>query len=71
MQARTPARRRLGDAAESDPATVEKLPAGAIGLVQASQELYARVRRLDEGNGQAEPQSSPALSLLNRLERSF
>ena len=70
LQARTPAR-RLGDAAESDPAAVEKLPPGAIGLVHASQELYARVRRLDEGSGQAEPQSSPALSLLNRLERSF
>jgi regulator of CtrA degradation len=69
-QARTPTR-RLGEAADSDPATIEKLPPGAIGLVNASQELYARVRRLDEGSGQAEPQSSPALSLLSRLERSF
>ena len=69
-QARTPAR-RLGEAADSDPAVIEKLPAGAASLVYASQELYARVRRLDEGSGQAEPQSSPALSLLNRLERSF
>jgi regulator of CtrA degradation len=50
---------------------VAKLPAGAAGLVQASQELYARVRRLDEGSSHAEPQSSPARSLLNRLERSF
>ncbi len=69
-QAHAPAR-RLGDAAESDPALLDKLPASAVNLVNASRELYARVRRLDEGSGQAEPQSSPALSLLNRLERSF
>lgn len=69
-QARAHAR-RLGEAAESEGSVVEKLPAGAASLVQASQELYARVRRLDEGAGQAEPQSSPAISLLNRLERAF
>ena len=69
-QARTQAR-RLGDAAESDPAVIEKLPAVAAGLVQASQELYARVRRLVEGSGKAEPQASPARTLLSRLERSF
>jgi regulator of CtrA degradation len=69
-QARVPAR-RLGDAAESDPTALDRLPAGALGLVRASQELYARVRRLDEGSGHAEPQSSPALSLLSRLERSL
>ena len=69
-QARAQAR-RLGDAAESDPAAIQKLPAGAAHLVQASQELYARVRRLDEGSGQADPQSSPARTLLSRLERSF
>jgi len=69
-QARTQAR-RLGEAAESDPSAIERLPAGAVHLVQASQELYARVRRLDEGSGQADPQSSPARTLLSRLERSF
>ena len=69
-QARTPSR-RLGEAAESDPGAIEKLPERAAGLVQASQELYARVRRLDEGSAHLEPQSSPARSLLNRLERSF
>jgi regulator of CtrA degradation len=69
-QARTQAR-RLGEAAESDPSAIEKLPTGAASLVQASQELYARVRRLDEGSGQVEPQTSPARTLLSRLERSF
>jgi len=69
-QARNPAR-RLGDASDSDPSQVANLPTGALALVRASQELYARVRRLDEGSGQAEPQSSPALNLLSRLERSL
>jgi regulator of CtrA degradation len=69
-QARTPSR-RLGDAAESDPAVIEALPAGALALVRASQELYARVRRLSDGNSQGELQSSPALNLLSRLERSL
>ena len=64
-------KRRLGEAAESDPAALEKLPEGAATLVRASQELYARVRRLDEGSGHADPQASPARTLLNRLERSF
>ena len=69
-QARSQAR-RLGEASDSDPAVLEKLPAGAAHLVQASQELYARVRRLDEGSGQSDRQASPARTLLNRLERSF
>ncbi len=69
-QARSQAR-RLGEAAESDPSVLERLPAGAANLVQASQELYARVRRLDEGAGQADPRTSPARTLLSRLERSF
>jgi regulator of CtrA degradation len=69
-QARTPSR-RLGEAAESDLTAVTALPTGALALVRASQELYARVRRLADGSSQAEPQSSPALSLLSRLERSL
>ncbi len=69
-QARTPSR-RLGDASESEPSLLEKLPPGALSLVVASQELYARVRRLDDGTLQTEPASSPARSLLSRLERSF
>ena len=69
-QSRRPAR-RLGDAAESDPALLARLPEGALHLVQASTDLFARVKRLDEGSGNAEPQPSPARSLLSRLERSF
>jgi len=62
--------RRLGDAVESDPALLEKLPEGALQLVQASRELYARVQRLDDG-GSAEPHHSPARSLMSRLQRSL
>ena len=69
-QSRKPAR-RLGDTAESDPALLARLPEGALHLVQSSIELFARVKRLDEGSGNSEPQVSPARSLLSRLERSF
>ena len=68
-QARSPAR-RLGDAAESDQDLLAQLPVDALQLVQASEELYARVQRLDDG-GVADPQASPARTLLNRLERSL
>jgi regulator of CtrA degradation len=70
-QARRPAR-RLGEAPESDEALLPKLPENARALIHASRDLYSRVRRLDEAGGQgAEPQSSPARSLMSRLERSF
>ena len=69
-QARKPAR-RLGDAPESDPQLLEQLPDAALQLIRSSHELYARVRRLDEGGGEIEPQPSPARNLLRRLERSF
>ena len=69
-RARAPAR-RLGDAPESDLAMLEKLPESALSLVQASQELHARVKRLEEGSVSQEPQASPARSLLSRLERAF
>jgi regulator of CtrA degradation len=70
-QARSPAR-RLGEAAESDPAQVARLPPSAVELINASQELYARVKRIDEGAFDGpEPQASPVRSLLSRLERSL
>jgi regulator of CtrA degradation len=69
-QSRTPAR-RLGETAESDPILLAKLPPNALALVRASQELYARAKRLEEGNAAADPQSSPARTLMSRLERAF
>ena len=69
-QSRTPAR-RLGEAVESDPLLLDKMPEGALAIVRASQELYARVKRLEEGNAAPESQASPARSLMSRLERAF
>lgn len=61
--------RRLGHAQESDPAVVERLPEAAQLLVSASADLYARVKRLDEGSVVDEPPVSPARALMGRLER--
>jgi regulator of CtrA degradation len=70
-QARSPAR-RLGEAPDTDAALLAALPENAVALINASRDLYARVRRLDEGTAPA-PQAhpSPARSLLSRLERSL
>jgi regulator of CtrA degradation len=69
-QARAPSR-RLGDAPESDLELLAKLPESAAALIQSSRDLYCRVQRLDDGSAGPEPQSSPARSLLSRLERSL
>lgn len=61
--------RRLGHAGESDAAVVVQLPPAAQRLVQASTELYARVKRLDEDSAGDQPVSSPARALMGRLER--
>jgi len=61
--------RRLGHAQDSDPAAVARLPEAAQRLVGASADLYARVKRLDEGSLAEEPPTSPARALMGRLER--
>ena len=61
--------RRLGKAGESDPMVVNQLPETARKLVNASADLYARVKRLDEGQLVDEPVPSPARALMGRLER--
>ena len=61
--------RRLGHAADSDEAVVVQLPAPAQRLVNASTDLYARVRRLDEEGFDDGPVPSPARALMGRLER--
>ena len=63
--------RRLGPAPASDEALLPQLPQAACDLIRASEELYDRVRRLDEGSFGEAPATSPARSLLNRLERSL
>ena len=61
--------RRLGNAQDSAPETVSRLPEAARRLVNATTDLYARVARLDEGNGATAPPQSPARALMGRLER--
>jgi regulator of CtrA degradation len=61
--------RRLGHAQESDAETVAKMPVEARRLIEASSDLYARIRRVDEGVVVDEPQVSPARALMGRLER--
>ena len=61
--------RRLGHAADSDPAVVVQLPESAQRLINASSELYARVKRIDEGSFELDAPQSPARALMGRLER--
>ena len=63
------AERRLGHAQDSDPAVVSQLPPAAQKLINSSADLYARVKRLDEGGLEAEAPQSPARALMGRLER--
>lgn len=62
--------RRLGNASDSDPRLVAQFPEGARTLIAASCDLYARVKRLEEGGG-SEAVPSPARALMSRLERSI
>ncbi|HEX6660766.1 MAG TPA: DUF1465 family protein [Sphingomicrobium sp.] len=61
--------RRLGHAADSDPAVVDQLPESAQRLIRTSSDLYSRIQRIDEGNFEMEPVQSPARALMGRLER--
>ena len=67
-QSRRP-ERRLGHANDSDQAIVTLLPEAAQRLIVSSADLYARVKRLDEGTMFEEPAQSPARALMGRLER--
>jgi regulator of CtrA degradation len=61
--------RRLGHANDSDPLVVAQLPESASRLINASADLYSRIKRLDEGQLIDEPAQSPARALMGRLER--
>jgi regulator of CtrA degradation len=61
--------RRLGHAQDSDPAVVVQLPEAARKLINSSADLYARVKRLDEGGLDNAAPQSPARALMGRLER--
>ena len=61
--------RKLGHAQDSDPDVVAQLPEAARRLIGASADLYARIKRIDEGQTEAEVPQSPARALMGRLER--
>lgn len=61
--------RRLGNAQESDDSVVATLPPSAQKLINSSADLYARVKRLDEGGLETDAPQSPARALMGRLER--
>lgn len=61
--------RRLGNAQDSDPLVVGQLPKAARDLINASADLYARVKRIDEGTIETAVVVSPARALMSRLER--
>jgi len=63
--------RRLGEAPQSEARLAQCFPEAARTLIQASEELYARVRRLDRLGGEPIAPYSPARTLMSRLERSF
>jgi len=63
--------RRLGEAAPFDQALLSRLPEAAAEIIRASEELYERVRRLDQGQFGDDAPPSPARSLQSRLERSL
>jgi regulator of CtrA degradation len=69
-QAAAPSR-RLGEEPDSDEALLPRLPATAQTLIEASRDLFSRIRRLDESAANPAPAPSPARSLLSRLERAF
>jgi len=51
------------------PVVLATLPPSAQRLIGASSDLYARVRRLDEGGLENDAPQSPARALMGRLER--
>ena len=61
--------RRLGNAQDSDLTVVEQLPDSAKRLINASADLYARIKRIDEGSLEVDIPQSPARALMGRLER--
>lgn len=63
--------RRLGTAPISERDAVEAMPPFAQGLIEASNDLYRRVERLDQAQAANDAAESPARSMLERLAAAF
>lgn len=70
IAARSPGR-KLGQAAETDPGVAATMPPAAQSLIESSIDLYDRVGRLDRDLDSPGAATSPARSLMSRLERAF
>lgn len=64
---------RLGHAASTDPALAATFPFAARALIEASQDLYERVARLQDrmARPRAQIEPSPARALMERLNTAF
>ncbi len=64
---------RLGHAAGTEPAMAASFPFAARALIDASQDLYERVARLQDRivNPPVQAESSPARALMERLSTAF
>ncbi|WP_242127866.1 DUF1465 family protein [Sphingobium sp. Sx8-8] len=64
---------RLGHAAGTDPAVAATFPFAARALIEASQDLYERVARLQDrmARPRAQVEPSPARALMERLNTAF
>lgn len=61
----------LAAAAPSDEATVTSLPDEARHLIRSSEDIYARIQRLDRKLAQSSNDPNPARFLRERLEQAF
>ena len=59
------------EAAIGRKSAVLAVPEPARALIEASADLYRRVARLDEAQGQDDVPASPARSMLGRLSQAF
>ena len=67
---------RLGRATHTDPEIASAFPFAARALIEASQDLYDRVARLQDrmdsmARPRSQPESSPARALMDRLNTAF
>lgn len=63
--------RRLGEAPETDAATLDTMPVQARTIIATSIELHRRVARLDASLDEPVTEASPARRMLERLSASF